>query len=155
MITILLVFFSFLLWNIWNETLFLKYNGIKSAVFQYDWHLYDAVFRAVLFAVVVVDHFNFTLEAAKVYLGLLLIYHVLFDLGFNYKRAKDNKLPINIGVLLHLGTNFIDAKVQKVVDFLDKIVTKISKYPFKQSKVFITFLIRSVELIIGLGLCFG
>jgi len=157
MITILLVFFSFIIWNIFNETLFLKYNGIKSKLFQYDWHTYDALFRIFLFAVVIIDEYKLSLFSLKLYIALLLFYHILFDIGFNYKRSKDQNLLINIHSLFHLGTNFLDEEIRKIGVGVNKLLIKLKleKFATPLTVPIVNIIIKFVELILGLYLCFG
>ncbi len=127
MITIGIIFATFLLWNIFNETLFLKYNGIKSRIFQRDWHLYDAIFRIVLFTTAIVNKFGVTYFSGKLLLVLFLLYHILFDIGFNIKRNKDNKWQHNFNSIFHVGGGTIDGLIKTPRrSFIIKLIELIS-----------------------------
>jgi hypothetical protein len=154
MITIFLVFLFFLLWNIWNETLFLKYNGIKSKVFQYNWHLYDALLRVVVFTTLVIRENGFNIDSVKYIVALLLLYHILFDIGFNIKRAKDIKKSLSLPVIFYVGsTSKLDIIISKINSFLNVFLIKLNKTAQPLHITNIVF--KSVELIITIILCFG
>ena len=153
MIVITLVFIFFLIWNIFNETLFLKYNGIKSKIFQRDWHLYDAIFRVVLFATIIINEYGITYLSGKLLLALFLLYHISFDIGFNIKRNIDNKIKLTFINIFHIGGGSIDATTKKVIDFiLWKVVPK--KYDefkikeIRKIEAFASLIIKLIELIL-------
>lgn len=149
MITILIVFFSFLLWNIFNETLFLKYNGVKSKIFQRDWHLYDATLRVVLFTTIIIDKFEITILSGKILLCLFLLYHILFDLGFNIKRIKDWKAKFTFIAIFHVGGGKIDSIIKSIGTRIAKLIRKEYNQDFVTKVITITgVVIKLIELIV-------
>jgi len=133
MIVLALVFISFLIWNIFNETLI----NISAIAANKKWHLYDSVFRVILFSIIAIDKFGFTLYTGQIILAALLIYHVLFDIGYNYKRAPLIKWPRNLDTIFHLGKNPID----KIIIWIAKILKA------KQTRT--NIIIKIIELIIS------
>lgn len=143
---IIITFLSFLIWNIFNETLFLKYNGIKSRIFQRDWHLYDAIFRVFLFTSITINEFGVTYLSGKLLLVLFLLYHVLFDIGFNIKRTKDLDGRLNLQTIFHLGNNTID----RIIRSIGVYFTKIQKFNTPNTVSIVNLIIKLLEISLSL-----
>jgi hypothetical protein len=133
MITLALVFISFLIWNIFNEVLI----NISDPTYNRKWHTYDSIFRVVLFSIIAIDKFGFTIYTGQVVLASLFIYHILFDIGYNYRKITIVHASKSLDNIFHLGTNPID----KSIIWVAKVI-KVDK-----TKVNIT--IKIIELIIS------
>lgn len=119
-----LVFLSFLIWNVFNETLLKRYGISNNKKFQKLWHLYDATFRTVLFSIVSVFKYGFTIKAGLMTVILLLLYHVLFDLLFNLKTIRDLKRDYTFSNIFHVGSGTIDKYIVSIGKFINKLFIK-------------------------------
>ena len=142
---ITLVALTLLIFNLFNEVLLMRYNSLSSDVrFQRLWHFYDAAARVTVLSIIIIASKGITIKSLLLFLSLLLIYHVLFDVLFNigaaYKRER-----LSFSRVFHLGNNLLD----RIIRNIGLLFTKIKSFNKPITVPIVNCLIKLIELLIG------
>lgn len=155
---VILITLSFLVYNILNEAVVLEFFNTRNLALIPQWHLYDAIFRAVFFPIIVFSLMGFTFIAFKVIICIGIFYHFGFNMLLNYwRRRKEWKLfPFKekIQILLYLSEgSIIDNAIIKFAYWLSIQLSKLFKRKVKVDYRNINAITISIEIAIIILIC--
>lgn len=144
-ILISIIPFLFLVWNILNEVAVNKYMQTEDKKYLSNWHLYDSIFRILLFPIVVFIMGDFNMTSIKILLTIFVLYRPLFNMGFNTWRAKVNKVKITFDLIFYLSAfSKIDNLIIRFTDWFH-----IWKFRFKKYQI-VNLIITLIEIAVSI-----